>query len=83
MERIDQGHPHPSVKHPETDRGFEPPTSCTADGHSTEKLLQQLMLLLFGTSTILYFVAGDLKNDYIDKKRKESTQHFFSPLRFC
>jgi hypothetical protein len=62
---------------------FEPTAFCIAGEHSSKELLQQLMLLLFGTSTILYFVAGDLKNDYIDKKRKESTQHFFSPLRFC
>jgi hypothetical protein len=38
------------------------------------------MLLLFGTSTILYFVAGDLK-DYSDIKRKE-LGNIFHPIAY-
>jgi hypothetical protein len=58
MERLDQGylHPHPG-------RGLNP------GEHSGKELLQQLTLLLFGISTILYFVAGD-PNDYIGMKRE-------------
>ncbi len=39
---------------PETDMSrpwFELTTVCTADDHSSKELLQQLMILLFGTST--------------------------------
>jgi hypothetical protein len=41
MEELEQGSLHTSIKHPERDMprpGFEPPTSCTAGGHSTEEL---------------------------------------------
>ncbi len=31
----------------------KPPTSCTAGGHSSKELFEQLMQLLFGTSTIV------------------------------
>ncbi len=45
-----------SIRAPEADLywpGFEPTTSCTAGEHSSKELLQQLMLLIFGSSTWL------------------------------
>jgi hypothetical protein len=55
LERLDQDHLHPLLEHPETNLsrpGIEPrpPTSQKCKG-----LLEQLMLLQFGTSTLLLF----------------------------
>ncbi len=43
LEELEQISRHTSIKHPEIDM-FEPPTSCTADGHSTKELSRQLMM---------------------------------------
>jgi hypothetical protein len=74
-----------SIPYKSTPRGrrsqpwFELTTFCTAGEHSSKELLQQLLLLLFITPTIYYFVAVD-PNDYIDIKRKESRQLLFQPI---
>jgi hypothetical protein len=40
---------------------FEPMTYCTAGEHSSEELLQQLVLLLFGTSTVSQYLEMFVK----------------------
>ncbi len=65
MERLEQGHLHPD--HPRQTcpgRGLNRPTSSTEGGHSSKELLEQLKMLLFGTSTLFtvpYIFKGFLK----------------------
>jgi hypothetical protein len=59
MKRLDQGHLHPLLEHPETNMsrpGIEPvpPVAQT----STLELFEQLLLLLFRTSTALLYERG-------------------------
>ncbi len=52
MERLDQGHLHPLLKHPETNMyrlGIEPGLPAS---QASKELFEQLMLLLHGTSTV-------------------------------
>jgi hypothetical protein len=56
MKRLDQGHLHPLLEHSETNKSrpeIEPGVACVIGEHSSKELLEQLMLLLFGTSTWL------------------------------
>ncbi len=46
MERLDQGNFHPQLEHPRrtvSRQGLEPTTSCTACGHSSKELFEQLI----------------------------------------
>ncbi len=55
MKRLDQGHLNPLLEHPKTNMsrpGIEP---WPPGEHSSKELFEQLMLLLFGTSTASIF----------------------------
>ncbi len=56
MKRLDQGHLHPLLEHHETNMsrpGIEPEPPGATGEHSSKELFKQLLLLLFGTSTVL------------------------------
>ncbi len=61
MKRLDQGHPHPLLEHPETNMsrpGIEPRTACVTGEHSSKELFEQLMPLLFVTSTTSFLMRS-------------------------
>jgi hypothetical protein len=55
MKRLDQGHLHPLLQHPQTNMsspGIEPRAACVTSEHASKDLFEQLMLQLFGSSTV-------------------------------
>jgi hypothetical protein len=59
MKRLYKGHLHPLL---------EPRAACVTGEHSSKELFEQLMLLLFGTSTVRVPFFSWLLSTYLGKK---------------
>jgi hypothetical protein len=64
MKRLGQCHLYPLLEHPETNIifsvGNQTRAACVTGEHSSKELFEQLMLLLFGTSTNINFFKNIL-----------------------
>jgi hypothetical protein len=82
MKRLDQGHLHPLLEHPETNKSRavkRTRVACVAGVHSSKELFEQLILLLLGTFTYVYrklYSTVDFFYYLVNKRVRDYNQYF-------